>query len=204
MWDERYSDNEYVYGTAPNSFLAGMVDRLRCNHNHNHLHRGKVLSLAEGEGRNAVFLAEHGCFVTAVDSSHVGLSKAEKLAKARGVVIKVVHTDLAHFDIEPNSWDAIVSIFCHVPSQLRKELHRKVVAGLRPGGVLVLEAYTPSQLALKTGGPQDVDMTMSLAQLETELTGLVFEQAQELEREVVEGKFHTGKGAVVQIVAHKP
>ena len=120
------------------------------------------------------------------------------------MALKVIHSDLAHLEIEPNSWDAIVSIFCHVPSQLRSELHRKVVAGLRPGGVLVLEAYTPSQLALRTGGPQDVDMTMSLKQLESELAGLVFEHAQELEREVVEGKFHTGKGAVVQIVAHKP
>jgi len=202
MWDERYSDEEYVYGTTPNTFLASMVEHIPCNHNHGP--RGKVLSLAEGEGRNAVFLAEHGCIVTAVDASRVGLTKAEKLAKARGVVIKVIHSDLAHLDIEPESWDAIVSIFCHVPSQLRKQLHRKVVAGLRPGGVLILEAYTPSQLALKTGGPQDVDMTMSLAQLETELAGLVFEHALEREREVVEGKFHTGKGAVVQIVAHKP
>lgn len=201
MWDERYSDDEYVYGTTPNSFLAGAVDRIRCNHNHEY--HSKVLSLGEGEGRNAVFLAEHGCYVTAVDASKIGLSKAEKLAKARGVAIKVIHSDLAHLEIEPETWDAIVSIFCHVPSQLRKELHRKVVAGLRPGGVLILEAYTPSQLALKTGGPQDVDMTMSLDQLKTELAGLVFEHAKELEREVVEGKFHTGKGAVVQIIARK-
>jgi len=202
MWDERYSDDDYVYGEEPNTFLASVVDRLQCTHNY--AHRGKVLSLGEGEGRNAVFLAEHGCVVTAVDASRVGLTKAEKLAKARGVVIKVIHSDLADLQIEPESWDAIISIFCHVPSRLRIDLHRRVVAGLRPGGVFVLEAYTPSQLALKTGGPQDVDMTMSLKQLEKELIGLKFEHAQELEREVVEGKFHTGKGAVVQIVAHKP
>lgn len=202
MWDERYSDNDYVYGTQPNSFLASTIDRIRCNRSLTH--RGKVLSLGEGEGRNAVFLAEHGCVVTATDASSVGLSKAEKLAKARGVVIKVVHSDLAHLHIEPNVWDAIVSIFCHVPSQLRLDLHRRVVAGLRPGGVFVLEAYTPSQLEYRSGGPQDVDMTMSLQQLQWELDGLVFEHALELEREVVEGKFHTGRGAVVQLIAHKP
>lgn len=202
MWDERYSDNDYVYGTAPNTFLASVIEKIKCNANHSQ--RGRVLSLGEGEGRNAVFLAEHGCIVTAVDASRVGLSKAEKLAKARGVVIKVIHSDLAHLEIEPGQWDGIVSIFCHVPSQLRKELHRKVIDGLCPGGIFVLEAYTPSQLALKTGGPQDVDMTMSLTQLKSELDGLVFEHAQELEREVVEGKFHTGKGAVVQIIARKP
>lgn len=202
MWDERYSDNDYVYGTTPNSFLASVIDRIQCNRNT--VHRGHVLSLGEGEGRNAVFMAEHGCIVSAVDSSRVGLTKAEKLAKARGVVLKIIHSDLAHIEIEPGAWDAIVSIFCHVPSQLRIELHRKVVAGLRPGGVFVLEAYTPHQLTLNTGGPQDIDMTMSLKQLESELSGLVFEHAQELEREVVEGKFHTGKGAVVQLIAHKP
>jgi SAM-dependent methyltransferase len=202
MWDERYSDNDYVYGTEPNSFLASAIHRIR--RNHSPIHRGRVLSLGEGEGRNAVFLAEHGCVVTAVDASAVGLSKAEKLAKARGVVIKVIHSDLAHLELAPNSWDAIISIFCHVPSQLRVELHRRVVASLRPGGVFVLEAYTPSQLALRTGGPRDEDMTMSLQQLQMELGGLTFEHAQELEREVVEGKFHTGRGAVVQLIGHKP
>lgn len=202
MWDERYSDDDYVYGTTPNAFLVEAVTKLRCHHNLGH--QTKILSLGEGEGRNAVYLAEHGCFVTAVDSSSVGLSKAEKLAKARGVAIKVEHCDLTNLSIEPESWDAIVSIFCHVPSKLRAELHRKVVAGLRHGGVFLLEAYTPSQLALHTGGPQDVDMTMTLKQLETELAGLDFDYAKELEREVVEGKLHTGKGAVVQIIAHKP
>ena len=201
MWDERYSDNDYVYGTEPNAFLASAINRIRCNHSL--LHRGRVLSLGEGEGRNAVFLAEHGCVVTAVDASAIGLSKAEKLAKARGVVIKVIHSDLAHLDLAPGSWDAIISIFCHVPSQLRVELHRRVVTSLRPGGVFVLEAYTPSQLALRTGGPQDVDMTMTLQQLKMQLNGLEFEHAQELEREVVEGKFHTGRGAVVQLIGHK-
>ncbi|MEJ2361347.1 MAG: class I SAM-dependent methyltransferase [Gammaproteobacteria bacterium] len=202
MWDERYSDDEYVYGTEPNSFLASAINRIPCDRKAGQ--HGKVLSLAEGEGRNAVFLAEHGCTVTAVDASHVGLSKAEKLAASRGVSINIIHSDLAHLNIEPNSWDAIVSIFCHVPSSLRAELHHRVVAGLRPGGILVLEAYTPSQLSLKTGGPQDVDMTMTLQQLQTELHGLAFDHAEELEREVVEGKYHTGRGAVVQIIAHKP
>lgn len=202
MWDERYSDDEYVYGTSPNTFLANAISKLHCHHNLGH--QTKVLSLAEGEGRNAVFMAEHGCFVTAVDASRVGLSKAEKLAKARGVSIKVVHTDLQELNIEPETWDAIVSIFCHVPSAMRAELHRKVVAGLRPGGTLLLEAYTPSQLELRTGGPQDADMTMTLKQLKIELAGLEFDHAEELERDVIEGKFHTGKGAVVQIIAHKP
>ena len=194
MWDVRYSDAEYVYGTAPNAFLASVADQIP---------RGKVLSLAEGEGRNAVYLAELGCKVLAVDASAVGLSKAQRLAEERGVTIETRVADLADFHIEPDSWDAIVAIFCHLPSGIRSSVHHKVVAGLRPGGVFVLEAYTPTQLKLKTGGPPTADMLMTLKLLRVELAGLRFIHARELEREVIEGKFHTGRGAVVQVVAVK-
>jgi SAM-dependent methyltransferase len=194
MWDVRYSDAEYVYGTAPNEFLASVADQIP---------RGKVLSLAEGEGRNAVYLAELGCKVLGVDASAVGLSKAQRLANERGVTIETRVADLADFHIKPDSWDAIVSIFCHLPSGIRRSVHHKVVAGLRPGGVFVLEAYTPTQLKLKTGGPPTADMLMTLKLLRTELAGLRFIHARELEREVIEGKFHTGRGAVVQVVAVK-
>jgi SAM-dependent methyltransferase len=194
MWDVRYNDTEYVYGTAPNEFLESVADQIP---------RGKVLSLAEGEGRNAVYLAELGCKVLGVDASAVGLSKAQRLADERGVTIETRVADLTDFHIEPDSWDAIVSIFCHLPSGIRSSVHHKVVAGLRPGGVVVLEAYTPTQLKLKTGGPPTADMLMTLNLLRTELAGLRFVHARELEREVIEGKFHTGRGAVVQVVAVK-
>ena len=194
MWDVRYSDAEYVYGTAPNAFLASVADQIP---------RGKVLSLAEGEGRTAVYLAELGCKVLAVDASAVGLSKAQRLAEERGVTIETRVADLADFHIELDSWDAIVAIFCHLPSGIRSSVHHKVVAGLRPGGVFVLEAYTPTQLKLKTGGPPTADMLMTLKLLRVELAGLRFIHARELEREVIEGKFHTGRGAVVQVVAVK-
>jgi SAM-dependent methyltransferase len=195
MWDERYDTGEYVYGIEPNDFLAGVVADIP---------RGRALCVAEGEGRNAVFLAEHGHDVVAVDASTVGLEKARKLAKARGVVIETRVADLADFRIEPDSWDAIVSIFAHVPPAVRKPLHRQVVQGLRPGGMLVLEAYTPEQIRLGTGGPPVAEMTMSLDDLRVELEGLVFSHAAELRREVVEGKYHTGTGAVVQVIARKP
>ena len=194
MWDVRYNDTKYVYGTAPNEFLEGVADQIP---------RGKVLSLAEGEGRNAVYLAELGCKVLGVDASAVGLSKAQRLAEERGVTIETRVADLGDFNIEPNSWDAIISIFCHLPSGIRSSVHHKVVAGLRTGGVFVLEAYTPTQLKLKTGGPPTADMLMTLNLLRTELAGLRFIHARELERDVIEGKFHTGRGAVVQVVAVK-
>jgi hypothetical protein len=91
-----------------------------------------------------------------------------------------------------------------VPPQVRKELHQKIVNGLRSGGVLILEAYRPDQLQYKTGGPPSAEMMMTLESLEAELKGLNFDYGMELDRDVVEGKFHTGKGAVVQIIGIKP
>lgn len=195
MWDERYNTEEFVYGTKPNDFLVSVIDQVP---------RGRVLCLAEGEGRNAVYLAKLGCTVLAVDSSSVGLAKAKKLADENQVRFETLVADLAGLVIEPAGWDAVVSIFCHVPSAVRRELHRKVVEGLRPGGVLVLEAYTPAQLKLRTGGPPSEDLMMTLSSLRRELEGLVFKHAVELERDVIEGKLHTGRGAVVQLVAVKP
>ena len=195
MWDQRYSADEYIYGKDPNEFLANAIGKIP---------KGKVLCVAEGEGRNAVFLAEQGYEVVAVDSSSVGLDKAKKLAKEHGVSIQTIVSDLAHFDINPESWDGIVSIFAHVPPQIRKELHKKIVNGLRPGGVLILEAYRPDQLKYKTGGPPTAEFMMTLEGLEEELKGLNFDYGVELDRDIVEGKFHTGKGAVVQIIGVKP
>lgn len=194
MWDELYRYDEYVFGTDPNVFLAAVAPRLPA---------GKVLSLGEGEGRNAVYLAELGFEVLAVDSSAVGLAKAQKLAKSRGVTIETQVADLANYDIQPGNWDVIMSFFCHVPSVIRKPLHRKVVRGLCAGGVFVLEAYTPAQLELKTGGPPTKDQMMSLASLQEELAGLDFIHGVEVVR-MVEGRQRTGQGAVVQILARKP
>ncbi|MES9862268.1 MAG: methyltransferase domain-containing protein [Candidatus Thiodiazotropha sp. LLP2] len=194
MWNERYSNEAYAYGIDPNTFLTAMYDKLAS---------GKILCIGEGEGRNAVWLAEQGNSVTAVDISEIGLKKANKLAKSRGVTITTVHANLADFEIESRKWDAIVSIFCHLPPNLRHDIHRRCVEGLRPGGVFLLEAYAPLQLEYKTGGPSAVEMMMDVPSLTTELTGLEFIHLQERVREVNEGEFHNGAGAVVQVLAQK-
>jgi len=195
MWDERYSAEEYAYGTNPNKFLEANVSSIP---------KGKVLSLAEGEGRNAVFLAKQGYSVTAVDSSLVGLNKARKLAEENGVIVEFIHTDLAEYDLGENKWDGIVSIFCPLPSSIRKQLHKKVEAALKRNGVFLLEAYTPAQLKYGTGGGNSVDVMQSKESLSLELAGLKFKHLIELERDVVEGIYHTGIGAVVQAIAFHP
>ncbi len=194
MWDERYSQPGFTYGTAPNEFLVSVADQIP---------QGRVLCLAEGEGRNAVYLAELECEVVAVDSSEVGLLKAEQLAVEHNVHIKTVVADLADFVIESQSWDAIISIFCHLPSALRQHVYRMAVAGLKEGGTFVLEAYTPEQLQFQTGGPSKTDLLVTLQDVKAELQGLDFVLAQEVKREVHEGVYHNGLSAVVQIVGLK-
>jgi SAM-dependent methyltransferase len=194
-WDERYSEPGFAYGTAPNEFLESVVDRIP---------PGNILSLAEGEGRNAVYLASLGYQVTGVDGSEVGLRKALALAAERGVTITTIHADLSEFEIAPEQWDGIISCYCHVPSTIRIPLHHAAVHGLKSGGIFVLEAFSKDQLAYNTGGPQSLDMLMSLDELIQELAGLEFIHAVQMERNVREGSRHTGLASVVQVIGIKP
>lgn len=195
IWDQRYASENFYYGTEPNDFVRKMSSMLQ--------RKGNVLCLAEGEGRNAVWLAGQGYRVTGVDGSEVALRKMQRLAHERGVQVTGIHADLEVFPIEPASWDGVVSIWCHLPRPLRRKVHREVVKGLKSKGVLILEAYTPDQLHYKTGGPPTADLMPTLEELREELRGLEFLLAMELEREVHEGMGHNGLSAVVQVVARK-
>ena len=194
FWNEKFANTEYAYGTEPNDFLVSAVTKLK---------RCATLSLAEGEGRNAVWLAQQGFTVSAIEQSEKGVGKTLRLALQRGVIVMAERGELETFHIHPNSWDLVVSIFAHTPQELRRKLHRQVVAGLKPGGVFVLEAYTPAQIANNTGGPKDASLMPTAELLRSELAGLVFDRIEEVERDVVEGSLHTGTAHVVQVVAHR-
>jgi SAM-dependent methyltransferase len=196
MWNQRYGEPGFAYGAEPNDFLAENADRLPPG--------GEILCLAEGQGRNAVFLARLGFRVTGVDGSAVGLEQAKTLAAEHGVEIQTIVADLGEFDLGVARWDGIVSIWCHLPPALRRRVHRGVVAALRPGGLLLLESYTPRQLEYGTGGPREAELMMSIDSARAELSGLDFVSAEEKLREVHEGKYHTGLSAVLQVVARKP
>lgn len=195
VWDDRYGAPHYVFGTEPNDFLRACVGQLP---------PGRALCLAEGEGRNAVFLASCGFEVSSVDLSDVGVAKTRALASERGVRVDAAAGDLATFDLGVGGWDVIVSIFAHLPPSVRAPLHRRVVDALAPGGTFVLEAYTPAQIGRGTGGPPVPELTMTLDALHRELDGLEFAHGVETEREVVEGAGHTGMASVVQVLARKP
>lgn len=194
-WDRRFSADAYVYGEEPNDFLRQEGRRFQGK---------KILCLGEGEGRNAVFLARQGFAVTAVDASRVGLEKAQRLAARWGVTITTVVADLADFVIEPQAWDGIVSIFCHLPQPLRSLVQRRSVAGLAPGGMLLIEAYTPRQLDYRTGGPPQPELLIEPEELQRDLAGLRLLRCTEAVRDIHEGILHNGPSATVQLIATKP
>lgn len=195
MWNERYAADDYAYGKEPNDFLRRTADDIV---------PGPVLCLGEGEGRNAVWLAQLGFSVTAVDQSEVGLAKAQRLAEERGVSITTVQADLADYEIEPGYWGAIVSIFCHLPESIRRTVHRRVVAGLKPGGTLIFEAFHPEQAERTNGGPSDPALMPLLDELRDDFAGLNLQLMDDFERPLQEGVYHSGEGHVIEILGFKP
>lgn len=198
MWNERYSEPGFAYGTEPNDFLNEEYKRIPAG--------GHVLCLAEGEGRNAVFLAEQGYEVTAMDLSEVGLHKAQQLAADKGVTITTQVADLADYEFGVNSWDAIVSIWAHVPEAVRQRVHAQIAQALKPSGIYLLEAYTYEQTKLDAvGGPpaDQPDRFGSLVALRAELAELDEITGVEKQRMISEGTRHQGLSAVVQFIGRK-
>jgi 2-polyprenyl-3-methyl-5-hydroxy-6-metoxy-1,4-benzoquinol methylase len=193
-WDNRFRNHNFAYGKDPNIFLVSAA---------HHIPKGRVLSLGEGEGRNAIFLAQSGYNVTAIDYSKVGLNKIRNLAAANQVKINTIHNDLTRYKFKKNYWQGIVSIYFHIHKEQRAAIHRQCVEALANSGIFILEAYSPKQLHFDTGGPKNIDVLMGLDDIMHELNGLQFIIAHETEREIIEGQYHTGLGSVIQIVAKK-
>jgi cyclopropane fatty-acyl-phospholipid synthase-like methyltransferase len=195
FWNTRYKEAEFAYGTEPNDFLKSKIEVLKPN--------SKILCLAEGEGRNAVFLAEHNHHVTAVDYSQEGLNKLQKLASDKNLSIETVCIDLNHYKIEQNKWDAIICIFGHFPEPLRQSVFKQVYKGLNKGGVFIMEAYHKDQLNYKTGGPQVSELLYSTEELQHDFSEFETISIKTSIKEIEEGKYHKGTSAVIQVIASK-
>jgi len=194
FWDSRYGEAAFAYGSEPNTFLVEQAQGLP---------PGEALCLAEGQGRNGVHLATLGHRVCIQDLSPIGLARAEQLAQRRGVTVSTVCGDLATFEPAAASVDLVVAIWMHLPPELRAVVHRRAVQALRPGGHLILEAYTPRQLALGTGGPRLPGLLLEPEALRRDLDGLELLVLEEQERWVHEGRWHQGHSAVVRALARK-
>jgi cyclopropane fatty-acyl-phospholipid synthase-like methyltransferase len=195
FWNTRYKEAEFAYGTEPNDFLKSKIEVLKPN--------SKILCLAEGEGRNAVFLAVHNHHVTAVDYSQEGLNKLQKLASDKNLSIETVCIDLNHYKIEQNKWDAIICIFGHFPEPLRQSVFKQVYKGLNKGGVFIMEAYHKDQLNYKTGGPQVSELLYSTEELQHDFSEFETISIKTSIKEIEEGKYHKGTSAVIQVIASK-
>lgn len=198
-WSARYRDagDEYLFGTAPNKFLAAQAERFGAGMN--------VLSVADGEGRNAVWLAEQGCRVTATEISPVALEKAAKLARVRHVAVDFVRADILNWDWPEAAYDAVLGIFIQfaTPAERPRQLAGMKQA-VKPGGLLLLQGYTPKQLEHRTGGPSAVENLYTEAMLRELFADWEIVLLREHEDTIEEGTAHAGRSALIDLVARKP
>lgn len=197
FWDARYAGEDYLFGEEPNAFLARQAGRLKSG--------GRVLSIADGEGRNGVWLARQGLDVHAVDSSAVAQEKARRLASAHGVSLHYELANLLEWTWPEEAYDVVAGIFIQFmnPDE-RARMFSGICRALKPGGLLLLEGYTPRQLEFRTGGPSQVENLYTEALLRTAFADLNILELHSYEAEVQEGTGHRGMSALIDLVAHKP
>jgi len=197
VWDERYAGEAYHFGTEPNAFLRSQREHLRPGMN--------CLAVADGEGRNGVWLAEQGLRVCSVDSSAVALDKAKRLARQRGVDVQFEMADLASWEWGKDRFDAVVGIFIQfAPPDLRERMFDQIKRSLKSGGLLLLQGYTPRQHEFKTGGPSQVENLYTVAMLRAAFTGMDIVHLSEHDDVIEEGAGHSGMSALIDLVARKP
>lgn len=195
FWNARYATEAYIFGTAPNAFLASQAALVRPGM--------RALAVADGEGRNGVWLASQGLDVLSVDQSAVGLAKARELAAQRGVSIRTEQADLTTWKWPENEFDVVAAIFIHFPPTVRSRMHAAMYGALKPGGILILEAFTPKQLEYKTGGPQDPAMLYTMEMLRKDFVAGERLLLEETITGLNEGPYHRGQAAAVRLVLRK-
>jgi cyclopropane fatty-acyl-phospholipid synthase-like methyltransferase len=197
-WEQRFSAPGYLFGTAPNAFLKSNAALLRAKA------PGSALSIADGEGRNGVFMAEQGLDVISMDSSAAAQEKARKLAAERGVTLRIERGDLQTWPWRPEEYDVVAGIFFQfLRPELRAVTFAAMKRALKPGGLLLIEGYTPKQLQYKTGGPSQVDQLYTRDLLEAAFGDLSSLEIKEYDAMVDEGAGHSGMSALIDLVGTK-
>lgn len=194
FWNERYNTKEFIFGQQPNAFFKSELIKLN---------KGKLYLPGDGEGRNSVYAASVGWQVDAVDQSKVAVKKAKKLAKSFNVNIHYQPADLGQYIPKKNFYDAAAIIFVHLPPQIRKFFHKKVIDCLKRDGTLIIEVFGKKQLGKNSGGPQNPDMLYSITEIKKEFNTLntIF-----ISDEIVyldEGDKHSGEANVIRYVGRK-
>jgi 2-polyprenyl-3-methyl-5-hydroxy-6-metoxy-1,4-benzoquinol methylase len=195
MWNERFAGEEYAYGTEPNLFFKEKISGLE---------PGKLLLPAEGEGRNAVYAATLGWQVDAMDFSDQGKNKALKLAEQNRVRINYSIGDLFTFEYGYEIYDAAALIYAHMPDEYRKNVHRKIVESIKPGGYIILEAFNKNQPRYNSFGPKSVDMLYSTGLLAEDFKALDLIILEESVLDLRQGECHQGESAIIRMFGRKP
>ena len=195
-WDSRYSAEEYIFGKEPNRWLYQHTAVLP--------HKGKVLCVADGEGRNSVWLASRGLEVDAFDVSETGVAKARRLAAERNVTVHFTIADCDGFAWHESSYDVVVAIFVQFADPaMRARMFKNMILSLKPGGIVLLQGYTPKQLDYRTGGPPEVSHLYTSEMLRDAFADLCISELAEYEEIMQEGSRHHGMSALIGMVAHK-
>ena len=189
MWDERFSQAEPVYGEQPNKYLRAQIHRLAPG--------ASVLVPGDGYGRNGLWLAKRGFRVHTVDLSPVGVERARNAARDAGLSLTIEQADLSIWDWPQNQFDAVFSIFVHLFPNVRPAIHANILRALVPGGLCILEAFTPAQLKFSSGGPKQVDLLYSAEILRQDFAAAEILDLEEATVSLDEGRMHSGPGAVV-------
>jgi SAM-dependent methyltransferase len=196
-WNQRFAGEEYLFGREPNAYLKAQAARLRPGL--------RALCVADGEGRNSVWLAGQGLQVDAFDVAEVGVAKARRLAQEAGVSVHYELADADGFAWPEARYDVLAAIFIQFADPaLRSRMFARFVAALKPGGLLILQGYTPRQLQFKTGGPPEVSHLYTQDLLREAFGGLQIEELTEYDAELSEGSRHRGTSALLGLVARKP
>ncbi|MBM1172134.1 class I SAM-dependent methyltransferase [Microvirga arabica] len=196
-WNTRYSGEDYLFGTSPNAFLASQRHLLAPGQ--------RALAVADGEGRNGVWLAEQGLRVTATDFSPVAIAKARQLAESRGVEVSFVQADLAGWEWQESSFDVVAAIFIQFADPtLREAIFRGIRRTLAPGGLLLLQGYRPEQVGYGTGGPPHAENMYTVSMLREAFHDFEIVSLVEHDSVIQEGTGHHGVSALVDLVARKP
>ena len=197
MWNNRFSAETFLFGTAPNTFLASQRKRLQAGQ--------RVLSLADGEGRNGVYMAQQGCDVLAVDFSAVALAKSQKLAAERKVTIETMEVDHNSWSPEAGAFDLVAAIFIQFAGpDLRTKIFNDIKLALKPGGVLLMQGYRPEQIENGTGGPPNRENMYTEDMLRSAFSDFEILELQAHDSEINEGPGHDGISALIDMVAVRP
>jgi len=194
-WEARFGAPGYLFGKEPNAFLKSQADRLRG--------RKTALTVADGEGRNGVWLAEQGLDVLAIDFSPVALAKARALARERGVALRTEVADVTTWRWPQDAYDVIAAIFIHFAAPERSAFFSNLKKALKPSGLLLLQAYRPEQLNYRTGGPPDTERMYTRAILEAAFGDLSELEIREHDDVLREGTAHVGMSALIDLIGEK-